>query len=223
MYHIIAGVGTVCVQLCPLPPLKQTILQSCMSDEWLGLTWTWTLFPVALEPYLLSSTRHILKHIIDAHIVLYDVVVVAGEACPEAEVGVEAAVLWQVLPLVEAQVPLADGPRRVAQLTQVLRQQAMSQRQSVRFSCQNRYSLHACGQSQFCLTITTGKLSAKEYKDWLTPTMLHPLHHSLRRCDVTMLIGCYYAKTSSQMHSLLSVSLQIIYTANVCVYISNFE
>lgn len=88
-----------------------------------------------------------------AHIVLYDVVVVAGKACPEAEVGVEAAVLWQVLPLVEAQVPLAHGPRRVAQLTQVLRQQAITQRQTVRLSCQNRYSLHACGQSQFCFTV----------------------------------------------------------------------
>lgn len=137
--------------------------------------------------------------------------------------GVEAAVLWQVLPLVEAQMPLADGPRRVTQLTQVLRQQAMSQRQTVRLSCQNRYSLHACGQSQFCLTITTGKLGAKEHKGWLTPIMLHPLHQSLRRCNVTMVIGCYYAKTSSQMHSLLSVSLQIILSTNVCAYISNFE
>lgn len=137
--------------------------------------------------------------------------------------GVEAAVLWQVLPLVEAQMPLTDGPRRVAQLTQVLRQQAMSQRQTVRLSCQNRYSLHACGQLQFCLTITTGKLRAKEHKGWLTPIMLHPLHHSLRRCNVTMVIGCYYAKTSSQMHSLLSVSLQIIFSTNVCAYFSNFE
>lgn len=133
--------------------------------------------------------------------------------------GVEAAVLWQVLSLVEAQVPLADGPCRVAQLTQVLRQQAMSQRQTVRFSCQNRYSLHACGQSQFCLTITTGKLRAKEHKDWLTPMMLH----HLRPFNVTMVIGCYYAKKSSQLHSLLSVSLQIIFSTNVCAYISNFE
>lgn len=77
--------------------------------------------------FITLDTSHPKAHN-DAHIVLYDVVVVAGEACPEAEVGVEAAVLWQVLPLVEAQVPLADGPRRVAQLTQVLRQQAMSQR-----------------------------------------------------------------------------------------------
>lgn len=91
--------------------------------------------------------------------------------------GVEAAVLWQVLPLVEAQVPLAHGPRRVAQLTQVLRQQAITQRQTVRLSCQNRYSLHACGQSQFCFTITTGTLRAKEH----TPLMLHLFDPRQRR------------------------------------------